>query len=115
MEKAVKAYSDSLYSGELTTQLADFNEKWKIEKQRQEEEARRRAEAEAERRAEEEWVRKRRQAEEQEHIERLRYRRRYGVWPCGLCKGSGRFWYVSSWEGRTSITCTRCGGRGGSK
>lgn len=113
MEKAVKAYSDSLYSGELTTQLADFNEKWKIEKKRQEEEARRRAEAEAERRAEEERVRKRRQAEEQEHIERLEYRQKYGLWPCRYCKGKGHYWYVNSWGGMAKYTCPRCYGRGG--
>ena len=112
MEKAVKAYSDSLYSGELTTQLADFNEKWKIEKKRQEEEARRRAEAEAERRAEEERVRKRRQAEEQAHIERLKYRQKYGIWPCRGCKGTGLF-YMQSSLGTIRLTCPNCHGRGG--
>ena len=111
MEKAVKAYSDSLYSGELTTQLADFNEKWKIEKKRQEEEARRRAEAEAERRAEEERVRKRRQAEEQAHIERLEYRQRYGVWPCWFCKGKGLL-YIPTPLGTTRLICPKCYGRG---
>ncbi len=113
MEKAVNAYSDSLYAGELTMQLADYKEKWKVEQERQAvEEAKRRAEEER-RRREEERRREESVAREREENERREYRRKYGIWPCRMCKGTGRCWYYSA-AGKEKVTCIQCGGRGGS-
>ncbi|MBR2906273.1 MAG: hypothetical protein IKC08_10275 [Lentisphaeria bacterium] len=91
LEKAVKAYSDSLYAQEVTTLLSDCNAKWKVEQEKQ---AVQQAAEEAKRRREEdirqrEYARKQMLAECEEKSQKLY--RETGYWLCGHCLGTGYY------------------------
>lgn len=107
LEKAVKAYADSLYAQEFTSLLSDCNAKWKVEQEKQ---AAQRAAEEAKRRAEEdrrqrEYARKRMLAGWEEKSQKLY--RETGYWLCGNCLGTG---YHRALRGGS--LCDRCDATG---
>ena len=107
LEKAVKAYADSLYAQEFTSLLSDCNAKWKVEQEKQAaqqaaEEAKRRAEEE---RRQREYARKRMIAGWEEKSQKLH--RETGYWLCGHCLGTG--YYRACRGGDFCPTCDTTG------